>query len=621
MSHKLSLAAAIVLIVPLTMALNACQSTEQARTNATPPPTYRGPEFLRGTIGSLTSVQGYEPVLVSGYGLVVGLDGTGSADAPPQLRQWMLGEMAKRGFGSFESGYEDESPEEVLARDSTAIVLIEGFIPPGAPSGTRFDLVISTLPETQATSVQGGTLYTADLTVGGRNFTPTSVNALARGNGPVFSSPFADEGQATEDADVLEIDITNERNPAVGRILGGGTSSVNMPLQLVTTRPSYLLTRQIADRINGSFPPSPEDKEPIAVPQSDTVIKINVIEQWKDDPREMLEIITHLDMNPRQDYAKQRAERLVEVLENDEAGEYFDHVVYAFKGMGTPIVDDLRELYEHPNERVRLAALSAASYLRDTRSASPLMELVQGDDPEAAEQAAQLLGGLLEHRPDFSRVGDFLRRQLDHDLPAVRVAAYKALVTVEHPSVQRFGFERKLELAHARAQKPIVHLTQSGVPRIIVFGNRIELAKPLFFSAWGNSFMLRADSDDDQIAVFYQPASGAAIRTTVPNSLVHLIGAMAYEPEPDSETVGLSMGYSEIAYILHRLQDEGLYDAPLMLQETGLNERIIESRGTEDTQDIRPETGGDYREADEEDLTPAILVDPNQPDDAAPQRP
>ncbi|MCC6581796.1 MAG: hypothetical protein IT440_15295, partial [Phycisphaeraceae bacterium] len=54
---------------------------------APPGPAFTGPAYLQGTVGSMTKLRGYEPLLVSGYGLVVDLQGTGSADVPDFLRK------------------------------------------------------------------------------------------------------------------------------------------------------------------------------------------------------------------------------------------------------------------------------------------------------------------------------------------------------------------------------------------------------------------------------------------------------------------------------------------------------------------------------------------------------
>lgn len=50
-----------------------------------------------GLIVSEAVLDGYEPVVVHGYGLVVGLDGTGSSDIPPDVRAHMIA-MASRNW-------------------------------------------------------------------------------------------------------------------------------------------------------------------------------------------------------------------------------------------------------------------------------------------------------------------------------------------------------------------------------------------------------------------------------------------------------------------------------------------------------------------------------------------
>src|SRR5437868_6130226 len=66
------------------------------------------PEIMRGTIASETVLlgydtpgsPGYQPIIARGYGLVVGLNGTGSRDIPTNVRAYMLNEIRKGGFGS-----------------------------------------------------------------------------------------------------------------------------------------------------------------------------------------------------------------------------------------------------------------------------------------------------------------------------------------------------------------------------------------------------------------------------------------------------------------------------------------------------------------------------------------
>ena len=50
--------------------------------------------MMRGTVASEAVIAGENPTIVRGYGLVVGLRGTGSRLMPAQVRSWMLQEMA-----------------------------------------------------------------------------------------------------------------------------------------------------------------------------------------------------------------------------------------------------------------------------------------------------------------------------------------------------------------------------------------------------------------------------------------------------------------------------------------------------------------------------------------------
>ena len=56
--------------------------------------------IMRGTVAAETALVGFDPVVVRGYGVVVGLRGTGSRQMPSDVRAFLLQEMARRGFGS-----------------------------------------------------------------------------------------------------------------------------------------------------------------------------------------------------------------------------------------------------------------------------------------------------------------------------------------------------------------------------------------------------------------------------------------------------------------------------------------------------------------------------------------
>ncbi|NBC11456.1 MAG: hypothetical protein GVY24_06935, partial [Planctomycetes bacterium] len=285
-----------------------CGKTVNPDPPAPPAATYRGPDFLRTTIASVTRIVGYQPRFVSGYGLVVGLKGTGSPDCPPQLRQWLLNEMAQQGFGSDSMGYGQLTPAQVLASDRTAVVLVEGVTPPGAAPGTPFDIKVSALPQTQTTSLEGGRLYTTQLRIGGKAIGRPASRPIAVGRGDVFLNPFVSDSAGMTEPKSAPAD------PRVGRVIGGGQVVQGATILLRLNQPSYTLSRQIAERINGRFPQQPGDDDALAVAKTDEVVQIHVLERFRSNPSHMLDLISGLYLNPTDKFNRQRARKLVDLL-------------------------------------------------------------------------------------------------------------------------------------------------------------------------------------------------------------------------------------------------------------------------------------------------------------------
>ena len=167
----------------------------------------------RGTVGAECAIVGwddqssptYRPTVVRGYGLVVGLDGTGSGDIPPDVRTHMLQVMGRRGVGSETSGFGHLDPELMLDSQDTAVVIVEAIIPQGATGrkrtppvsgreaeilpGTTFDVMVTADPRTSTTSLEGGQLYTTEMRPGPLMAGSLQAFALAESSGPLFINP------------------------------------------------------------------------------------------------------------------------------------------------------------------------------------------------------------------------------------------------------------------------------------------------------------------------------------------------------------------------------------------------------------------------------------------------
>src|SRR5207237_1489825 len=148
------------------------------------------PPYLKGSVFELTELANQIPYPVSAYGLVGQLRGTGSTDAPAAVRQWMLREMVRRGFGDATRGFENMQPGPVLANPDFAIVRVDAVLPPGTRRGDRIDAWVSALPN-DTTSLAHGILFETDLKEDGANAQAPSVtiDVWAKCSGAILVNP------------------------------------------------------------------------------------------------------------------------------------------------------------------------------------------------------------------------------------------------------------------------------------------------------------------------------------------------------------------------------------------------------------------------------------------------
>ena len=152
---------------------------------------------------------------MGGYGIVAGLGRSGSdtSGVPPQVISYLKEYLQKKGLGWASQGTRNVTPDMVLKDPDTAVVVVAGRVPAMAPVGTRYDLVVQALPQTQTTNLNGGFLMDIDMYLApGGVLAPTgATQKLAEAGGQVFVNPFLDMNKPS--------DIPRFRE---GRILNGG---------------------------------------------------------------------------------------------------------------------------------------------------------------------------------------------------------------------------------------------------------------------------------------------------------------------------------------------------------------------------------------------------------------
>lgn len=543
------------------------------------------PDVLRGTIGAETTLRGIEPVLVSGFGIVVGLNGTGgNANLDPSVQATMERELARGGVGIAPERELDRrgvSPAQFLRDKNVAVVIVEAAIAPATPKGTSFDVRVRALPNSEVTSLEGGTLWSTDLRVGPATpFEGYKTHLLAQARGPVFVNAFADptKGDAV--------------SRTVGRVIGGGVMADPLRIQMVLDNESHSRARSILAAVNTRFPEGRFDEGPIAVGRDGSSLAIRVPYDFRDDPQEFIRLLqaTRIDQSLPQEWACRYAEEL------KTQPELAEPLTWCLRALGDMSVRSgcLHPLYEYPEVAPRLAALEAGAELGDSRVVPYLKELADSAPPTIRAAAIDLMGDMVSN----PQVGLALRQQLDASELDIRVAAYEALAKRGDPLIERRSVgvdpsRPRFYLDLVPARNPLIYVTQQGEPRIVLFGGRpigessepMRLKRPLLVSAWNNRLMISAESANDPIRLFYAPdRPGRPVPPTqmqISDKLVESIILLAHTTTPDDPAPGLDMTFSEVVGALYELQRQGGIDAVFATEADRLGAEVYQaSRGT-----------------------------------------
>ncbi len=530
------------------------------------------PRVLEGTVGTMATLEGMSPEIVSGYGLVVGLNGTGSTQVPLGVRALMEREMLRQGVGRELTVFANITPDQMLDDPNTAVVFVQALMPPGAPNGAIFDVRVSAIPGTGTLSLQGGRLYTCELRRGVADPSAPDTPAVALARGPIFINPFSDPGVTDDD------DIVKTR----GRVLGGGTVITPYRPTLRLDTPSHARAQQVVRAINGRFTRSGY-RDSVARGMSEELIAITIPRNYRNDTTTFIDLLSHTQVNTIA--PAEYANLYVNALRDQPS--LADDLAWALQAMGEPVIPAVRDLYNEPQIVPRMTALQVGARLGDAATAPHLKEIVQNatrePDAEGARQIGERNGAirLLGILPPAPQINLFLRGLLNHDDISVRVAAYRSLVERADVSIRRVratGFEVHV----VPSTKPLIFFRQTETPLIVIFGDRLELNRPLLVSAWDTPVPgsvdlqgrdLRVDRlvitsnspGADSVDVLYRDyRTGERMRTRAPADLLDFILFCAHDPSPESPEPGLSLGYSEVVGALAAIIDQKGLDAQLV---------------------------------------------------------
>lgn len=476
---------------------------------------------LGPTIGSLAEVAPPGAIPVEGFGLVGNLPGTGSAICPPSvrayLRSYILTQLPSRAV----------NVDDLINSNTTAVVMLDGVIPPLASRGDSFDVRVSLIRGSEATSLLGGWLYGAEM--------------RPQGPGGQASRPLA-----TVDGSLyVNLVGTDEPDLISAHLLGAGRVSNDYFAVISLPSADYALASSIRNRLSERYGPD----VPRAV--SPRAIEYAVPPAYSHRKGRFLAVVAATYMNESPELTAVRADWFVQQLVSGRNAEQSE---IALEAIGRGCLSRLAPLLESQNEETRFRAARVMLNLRDDRAVPVLRQIAL--DPRSAYRAEALETVVASARRTDATL--LLRRLLQDRDQQVVLAAYEHLRRLGDASIvqefvgRSFYLERVVETSH-RA----IFVSRRGAPRVVIFGAPLRCRDSVFVESPDGTVTIDARPDEGYVSLRRRNPRRQGIIGPVRTGLAlsEVIRALGAEPTRDEEgrLLGLGVSYAEVVSLLERL--------------------------------------------------------------------
>ncbi len=217
--------------------------------------------FSQTRLKDISSFSGVESTELIGYGLVVGLQGSGDGTSSQMTIQSIVNMLEHFGLSV---------PKDRIRANNVAAVMVTGSLPPFSKIGSRFDVNVSSVGD--ARSLEGGVLLMTPL-IGLDN------NRYALAQGPVSFGGFNEEIKGTK----LRKNYTN-----VGRIPNGAITEKEIPFKMISNgevslslkNADFTTAQRIVTVINGNYRSriaKAEDSRTVSITVPDSIMVRNNI--------------------------------------------------------------------------------------------------------------------------------------------------------------------------------------------------------------------------------------------------------------------------------------------------------------------------------------------------------
>ncbi len=480
------------------------------------------------TIGSLVEVFLLESIPIEGYGLVGGLEGTGSVECPPLIRSYLQKYIL--------SQVQKIDAEGFIGSRETAVVVVEGLMPAAVSKHQYFDVRVTALAGTQTTSLEGGWLYRSELkAAGGFGIT---LRALAEAEGPVFMDTISG----------------GKLDKKTGYVLAGGTVLDEYKIGLVVRRPDYRVTSLIRNRLNGRF------GDGTAKAVSPSWIVLNVPAKYKQQKKRFVSIVRAMYLSESAESTKARIRKFVSGLATSDDK---DSSEIALESIGNAGLSKLGALLNSSNEEVRLRAARCILNLGSDKGLDTLRQIALDRSSAYRFEALEAVTTAAS-RNDAAAISRRLLRDSDFE---IRLAAYEQLrrlgdITIDQKLIARDFYLERI----AQTDYKSIFVSRSGQPRIVLFGAPIYCRDNIFVQSSNGNITINAPSGQEYVSIIRkhprQPDAGP-VQLRSSYELSDIIETLCEEPpkKPSQKKFGLGVSYAEAIALLEQLWRKGAVSA------------------------------------------------------------
>jgi len=480
------------------------------------------------TIGSLAEIFAPDIMAVEGYGIIDGLNGTGSSECPPNIRSYLTQYILRK------------LPEQKMDVDAfinspnTAVVIVDGIMPVAVTKNEYFDVRVRVLPGTQTTSLEGGWLYGADLKATG-SFGLT-IKVLAEAQGPVFIDT-----------------LGGQTDKKMGYILAGGAVLDEYKANMALRYPDYKTAATIRDKLNERF------GRDTATALTAGQIQLTVPAKYKAQKQRFISIVraTYLFSTP--EINRQRISSLVQELAS--AKNKFSSEI-ALEAIGKDCLGKLEPLLNSSDQEVRLSAAVCMLDLGSDKGLEVLRETaLEPGSPYRIDAFLRITEAA--GRNDAATLARRLLRDKDFN---VQLTAYKQLRNMNDIAVTRQLVARNFYLEQiVETPQKAIFVARSGQPRIVLFGAPIRCRENIFIQSTDGNITVNAPAGQEYISIMRKHPTRPNVIIQLKSSyeLSDIILKLCEEPakEKGQGQAGLNVSYGEMIALLQQMCEKGAIDA------------------------------------------------------------